>query len=87
MKATPLQRYALRLLFAAKRCVMIRFCEWKELKQDEAEIMMRPFGGQERIIRETVLPTREIIRPGIPGGDTASAPAVAGRTKDSGREL
>ena len=58
MRATPMQRYALRLLFAAKKECSISYDRWTALQRDEADQLMTPFGGQEKIMREIQLPVK-----------------------------
>jgi len=58
MRATPIQRYALRLLFAAKKECSISYDRWTALQRDEADQLMTPFGGQEKIMREIQLPVK-----------------------------
>ena len=58
MRATPMQRYALRLLFAAKKECSISYDRWTALQRYEADQLMTPFGGQEKIMREIQLPVK-----------------------------
>lgn len=58
MRATPMQRYALRLLFAAKKECSISYDRWTALQRDEADQLMTPFGGLEKIMREIQLPVK-----------------------------
>lgn len=53
-----MQRYALRLLFAAKKECSISYDRWTALQRDEADQLMTPFGGQEKIMREIQLPVK-----------------------------
>lgn len=87
MKATALQRYAMRLLFASKKCTMINLRNWHNLSKDEADLMMKPFGGQDLIIRDIVLPKKEeSSKKSIEAEDSVS-PAIAERTRNSSLEL
>jgi len=87
MRATPMQRYALRLLFASRNECPVSYGEWSTLQRDEAEKLMRPFGGQETILREAKLP----LRPPLPKKRVSKAksdsPARADRFKDNAIEL
>ena len=55
-----MQRYALRLLFAAKKEYSISYDRWTTLQRDEADKLMTPFGGQEKIMREIQLPVKPV---------------------------
>lgn len=83
-----MQRYALRLLFASRNeCPVRSYGEWTSLQQEDAEKLMRPYGGQEKILREAKLP----VRPTPPKKHVSKAksdsPARADRIKKTGIEL
>ena len=79
-KATPLQRYALRLLFSARNGSAVSYESWTALQQDEAERMMSPFGGLDKIMREMQLPRKRDTQKTERSRTAASkAPERAGR--------
>jgi len=88
MRATPLQRYALRLLFATGHDCGISRDRWASLQQDEAERLMNPYGGRDKIMRETQLPVKPSIQKKQVSKNTESnAPSRAGYTKENRIEL
>lgn len=87
MRATPLQRYALRLLFASRNECPVSYGEWTSLQQDEAEKLMRPYGGQEKILREAKLPVRPTPQKKHVPKTKSDSPARADRFKGNGIEL
>ena len=58
MRATPIQRYALRLLFAAGHNLAVSQDQWNSLSETEAAKLMQPFGGKNRIMQEIQLPKK-----------------------------
>ena len=88
MRATPLQRYALRLLFATGHDCGISRDHWASLQQDEAERLMNPYGGRDKIMRETQLPVKPVPEKTQVSKNTESnAPSRAGHTKEKEIEL
>lgn len=89
MRATPMQRYALRLLFAAKKECSISYDRWTALQRDEADQLMTPFGGQEKIMREIQLPVKPMSeKTKIAKTTDSDAPARAKRDiRGNGIEL
>lgn len=88
MRATPLQRYALRLLFATGHECSISQNSWASLQQDEAERLMNPYGGREKIMREIQLPVKRSTRKTQVSKSTDSnAPFRAGYSKENKIEL
>lgn len=45
MNASPIQRYALRLLIATKKIEPLEPREWRILQADSADSYLAPFGG------------------------------------------
>lgn len=87
MKPSPLQRYALRLLFAAGQCKPMELRQWRNLQRSDAEALLTSRGGAQAVLRNTVLPRAAEV-----GGKprTASdfpAQPFAPRGKDSEMEL
>lgn len=76
MKATPIQRYALRLVLAANPDFILSPEQWKKLQRKDAEKILASFGGLEHVIRDTVLPTRSVPRtePGNAAPERADLP-------------
>lgn len=89
MKASPIQRYALRLLFASGQGKNISYDRWKSLRRDEAEQMMSPFGGQDKIIREIQLPGKKNVRKkeDLSRETNSDAPSRTKRVRENGIEL
>ena len=87
MKATPMQRYALRLLFAARKECAIRGDRWTVLQQDEAERLMAPFGGQQEILRKIQLPVKPSPPRTLFSKNNSDAPVRTGRRRGNGIEL
>ena len=58
MRATPIQRYALRLLFATGHNLAVSHDQWNSLSETEAAKLMQPFGGKNRIMQEIQLPKK-----------------------------
>ena len=88
MKATPIQRYALRLLFATGHDCGICRDRWTALQQDEAERLMKPFGGQNKIMREIQLPVKQMPKKTqISKAANSDAPTRSERTRKNGIEL
>ena len=88
MKATPIQRYALRLLFATGHDCGIGRDRWTALQQDEAERLMKPFGGQNKIMREIQLPVKQTPKKTqISKATNSDAPTRSERTRKNGIEL
>lgn len=88
MRATPLQRYALRLLLATGHDCGISRDRWTSLQRDEADRLMTPFGGQDKIMRETKLPVKQPeLKTQITKKTDSDAPVRAGRSKENKIEL
>ena len=60
MRATPVQKYALRLLMAAEKIQPPPAAEWQKLQSGVAEAFLAPFGGVAEAIRKTILPSEAI---------------------------
>ena len=88
MRATPLQRYALRLLFASGCKLDISHDRWTALQRDEAEQLMIPYGGRGKIMRETRLPVKpQPQKTQISKTTDSDVPARSERARNNALEL
>lgn len=59
MKASPIQKYALRLLMAAEAIQPPKPASWNNLSSESADSFLAPFGGSTQAIEKTELKTKE----------------------------
>lgn len=63
MKATPMQKYAMRLLMAAERIQPPSPAIWNDLQQESADLCLASFGGYYRAVEETELKRKQSSPP------------------------
>ena len=87
MKPSPLQRYALRLLFASGQCKPMELRQWRSLEKSGAEALLAPWGGAQAVLRNTVLPRAAEVGEKPRTASDFPAQPFAPRGKDSEMEL
>ena len=87
MKPSPLQRYALRLLFASGQCKPMELRQWRSLEKSGAEALLAPWGGAQAVIRNTRLPETMPAEARLRQDASSRPPQFAPRGKDSEMEL
>lgn len=76
MKASPMQKYALRLLLASNKLQASDAADWQRIKSESAESTLSRFGGTYQAIRETELPEKHMSeRPVAEAESPAPTPA------------